>query len=398
MNPLLQPAGGRRLSDGSDALAELSFDWAPAERIAFSVTPRVQISRPDEGEDAEDVFLQNLQANLALGNLILSVGRDYVAWAQGVHGGLAFGGNARGLDRVELRTDRPFAFPGFLGFLGSGAASLFVSRLEEDRDIPHSYLVGYRLGLRPGRAFEFGMMALVHSGGEGAPESSLGDRVLENIIFLEPFIDAQASNRQLGFDIRIRFPGERGAELYSEYLLEDPPANLSVYKKWLWHDVGWLVGLWFPRLDEAGRTDLRLEGRHTGLRLGRHTQFTSGMSLDGQLLGDGLGPDGNGAYLTLGTLLGSDLRLELHGAAERRSRDRYRFGPPPGGGPNRFERIESFAKEDRARVLATLWYRPVDRPISLRVRGGFEWADDFAFVAGDRRRAFSLWVTGFWRP
>src|SRR4030095_6976752 len=99
-----------------------------------------------------------------------------------------------------------------------------------------------------------------------------------------------------GVEFRFRIPPARGLELYGEAYFDDQ--NSEFHLQFI-DDAAYIVGFYLPRVDVAGRVDLRMELKHTGLRFYRHGQFTSGYTENQFLLGDNLGPNAYGGYATV---------------------------------------------------------------------------------------------------
>lgn len=386
VNPVVQNRQGRRPVEGTNLGLEGRMAGHPARWLALSVTPRVQLSWGRDGvPTSQELVLQNLQANVLLGNVQIAAGRQYNVWGPSPDGGLLLSTNPRGLDLIQIGSDLPFRLPGILEALGPTSLSLFAARLEEDRHVPHSWLVGYRAGFRPGPGFELGLSALIHSGGVGAPTASFGRTLADHVIFLDPFLKTEVSNKLLSLDARLGLSRATGAEIYVDYTLDDPAVSL---RKTLWKDAGWIVGLWLPRVTADGRWNGRAEFRHAGLRLYRHHQYRSGLTVEGLVTGAALGPDGHAGTLMIGFRPSPGHRLELEGDFERRSRDAY-VGVP---GPEirDFERVASFPVEGRTRIVAAWTFESRGGRLGLSTRVGLEWVDNFHFEAGTSGEHFLL--------
>ena len=84
-----------------------------------------------------------------------------------------------------------------------------------------------------------------------------------------------------------------------------------------------LYGLYFPRIDPAGRADFAVEWVRTNHISYRHSPFTSGYVYNGRSLGHPLGPDGNGIYGILRYFATPNLLAKLTLAYEVRGRLQY---------------------------------------------------------------------------
>jgi hypothetical protein len=138
--------------------------YLEAEGFALDAYGRLRV-------DADALTYRPLVLGLRTGwrNLRLFVGREPMAWSTGVHGSLLLTTNARPLDQVRLESDAPFALPGPLRGAGRFTASVFLSRLRDDKrtDAPNPALTGTRVTWSPARWLVLGGSRTVLLGGEG---------------------------------------------------------------------------------------------------------------------------------------------------------------------------------------------------------------------------------------
>jgi hypothetical protein len=380
INPLVAYDQGRGVVDGATIGLEFEIGGALGDRVAATIRPRAQLARPRGGGSDATLELASGHARLLLGNLGVTVGRDHVVWGQSPRGGLVLSTNAGALPLVSLATERPVVLPGPLRLLGPSTYQLFLGDLgTEGQAFDHSQLFGWRLSFLPNRRLEIGAEFLVQSGGEGAPESSLRDRILDYLFFPDLFsnTELQASNKVAGLDARVRVPEARGLELWVELAIDD--VDIDRFKSMIWEDGAWNVGLALARLDAAGRLGVRLEGHHTGLRMYEHFDFNGGLTLDRHFLGSELGPRADGATLTVDWEPDGRNALTLEGSVEKRSADPYTL---IAGTPYYFSRLDILHKEKRWRGRAA-WERFADGGgLGVRVEGGYERVENFYFEDG----------------
>ena len=389
INPLLANRQGRRAGRGTSALLETRHELE-SDHLAVVVVPQLSMES-DAGSPHWNGGLQELQLRVLFGNAAIDVGREYLIWGQGRHGGLLGSENAPPLDQVRLTTERAFRPPWIFHHLGPTTLSLFYADLGAKQNFPHAYLVGYKATVSPWRPLELGATVYTKSGGRGSPPASISARILDAI----PFLDAnffggkfgtrgyfQFSDRYAGLDGRLRVPSAVGAQLYGEVLLND--FDVRRITSVLWEDAGHVLGLSLPFLLDGGRLGATLELHHTGIRYYEHEQFTSGQTVRGLLVGDPLGPDAAAAYAAVDWDVSSRQRLSVEGAFERRSNDQYAFLTPPAFG---FRVTEVRPKEERTRLLATWRTRPQQGRFGFLAQLGYERAQNFAFVAGARKNA-----------
>jgi len=238
------------------------------------------------------------------------------------------------------------------------------------------------LNLRLAPSFEFGLSALVHSGGEGAPSASFGQRLLDHLILVEGVTetsDLEISNKFVEGDVQWRIPGTRGSRAYLSIALDDlgKPDQLG---RVFGQDGSYVVGVAIPRLAADGMIGMKVEYHETGVRFYQHGQFASGLTTDGIILGDGLGPDGRGGYLAIAIRPNSSDRVVVQLAHEERSNDLYIIE-----GNFRLTKTIDRPEETRTRLLAD-WerYWP-DRNLGVVARVGYEHVSNFAFDEASAR-------------
>ncbi len=387
INPLLQYRQGRHLMNGGNLSIETAR-WARfGNHFALYAKPRFLIAFSPEDEP-NDIHLlaQNAYAKFYLGNFELEVGRDFLQWGQSPHGGLLLSGNARGLDMIKISNDSPVYLPWIFKYLGPSKFTFFFSNLGPEQDHKYAYLLGYKLSFEPVSFFEFGLELMNHSGGEGSPHASFGERVADVFPIIDSFItskDFQISNKLAGMDFRLRIPPARNLELYGEMVFDD--IDLGRLKSMFWEDAGYNLGLYLPRLTEDGRTDLRFEFHHTGLRYYRHSQFLSGVTLNRNLIGDALGPDANGFYVDTTWDVNRNNLIGLHGAFEFRDNDTYLTHGEPDFG---FEITTDNPTEGRYRIQTDWTHRFGNYPLSTKIELGYERVQNFNFANGHNRNNF----------
>jgi hypothetical protein len=130
-----------------------------------------------------------------------------------------------------------------------------------------------------------------------------------------------------------------------------------------------------------------LEGQHAGPNPHTHHQFTSGMTVDRRVLGNALGPDGQGVTLSLAWRAPRQ-RTRLSLSLERWRSDSADAYPPAG---NRFawdwHRLTTGPDERRQRVLLERLTEAGWRGLETTVRIGYERTLRFAFGGGTRHAA-----------
>ncbi|WP_305043731.1 capsule assembly Wzi family protein, partial [Geoalkalibacter sp.] len=227
-------------------------------------------------------------------------GRQSLWWGQGRNGALVLSNNAKPLDMLRLTTPSPVLLPWVFKHLGPFRFDVFWSELESARAVPNPYIAGLRLNLRPLPWLEIGGSRAVMFGGEGRPDidfsefiTILGGKNLEG--------GDDSSNSVAALDARLTLPFLYHAELYGELGGEDE-AGAFIAKK------AFLLGLYLPRLEPSGRLALRAE--HANLAYQghgpvwyRHSQYRSGYTYEGKILGHQIGGDARSWYLEVSAFL-----------------------------------------------------------------------------------------------
>jgi hypothetical protein len=393
LNPMLADRAGRPLVDGSNLL--LASDHVfESQHVALSMRPEVQGLRRTSGETTVRATLQQAELRLLLRNVAFDIGRDNVRWGQAVDGSLLTSANSPPLNLIRITNERLWVMPSVLRYLGPSKFSIFYSALGNQQNFPGAYFVGYKASISPSSRFELGGTVYSKSGGHGAPRGTLTARILD----LFPFLDAsnyanklglrgvfEFSDRYAGLDARLRFPSLRGAEVYSELLLND--FDVRRLGSVLWQDAGHILGLSVPRITCSGRVASWLEYHHTGERYYEHFQYLSGQTLQHTLIGDQLGPDAQGAYANVDWYRRATNRMSAELAVERRSNDQFMYLPvalPKFG----WSRIQSRPKEWRERLVLGWSQLPSARGVGAFGQIGYERVQNFSFVDGADRNNF----------
>ena len=352
LNPLLQKNQGRVLADGGTIGGEALMDLSLGTLLSVQIRPRIWATAPSG--DASDLGITLLEGYVRalLGNLAVEVGRNHVSRGYGRESGPILSHNARGLDLVRISLDRPALLPWVLRVLGPVGASASVADMGANSDTPHSKLVIFQGSLRPHPNLEIGATLLNHQGGNGGPPATFAER-LQDVFLIYPQ-GKPISDKVFGADVRLTFPAD-GLQLYMEVLTTDDHELFSSPDEALVNEAVWIVGANWIGLGEEGRTDLWVEGRRAGVRPHTHHQFTSGLTLDGRMIGDAMGPLGTGLAA------GVDWRGSKHVVALLGAVERYSGG----------DRYGNMDEEGRFG-----WVRALDRPDEIRIRVEANWARD----------------------
>jgi hypothetical protein len=246
-------------------------------------------------------------------NFEIEAGRDSLWWGQGHHGTLMLTNNATPLDMIKVSNPTPILLPWYFRYLGLMKYSGFIARMEDDRqDFPHPLFAGLRLQLKPFPIFEFGATTTFMFNGEGAPQLSFNDFI--SMIGFWGSVSNVKANQLAAIDARLRLPFLRNAEIYGEYGGED--SGSSRPEELLFRDLAYIVGVYFPRVTDDGKTDFRLEYANNAHRKDSlpsfwygHVKYTDGYTQDGLIMGHHMSGDSTDLFARATRYLTEDLVL-----------------------------------------------------------------------------------------
>lgn len=395
VNPLGALHQGRPAPDGTTWRGSTVHSWSSGGAVALQVHPFVTWTT-GAGGDGGEVGLHQAVIRLRTGNLELRGGRDVLVREQWAGRGLVLSGGPRNWDLLEVGTAEPVELPWLLGLLGPVEARVFGAHMGPEQTFENGWMVGYRGSIRPHPRFELGGTALFQQGGEGGPEATWGDRVLDALL-LPDLLDADSdflfSNKLVGVDMRLRLPWGRGMELFGEMALDD--FDHRRLRSSFLDNGGFTGGVFLPSLDRDGRMSLAAAVQRTGPSLYRHNRYRTGLTLDGRPTGSTLGPDGTGGYLRFMWFPRIPAIITVEGAWERYRGDRYRvFGEPD----FRYERVETLPVERRIRGTTTVQWVAPGSNFDLRARVGTEQVRNQEFTEGEDRTGVLLELGIVMRP
>ncbi|MCE9625934.1 MAG: capsule assembly Wzi family protein [Deltaproteobacteria bacterium] len=317
---LVENRGGRHYQDGLNLSFETTHWLRLGKYFSIQAEPRFQVQGVEGNAPAENkVFAQRLNGRFTWNKLDIEIGRDSINWGPSELGGIAFSNNARPSDFIKLSSVMPFRYPFFFKKLGINEWSLVVANLGPEQHFSDSWLVSYKNSNRGSRYLEIGFGQQFLVGGDGAPHLSLGRGIGE--FFGVGGDDAKkASDRNFDFEVIGGIPQLRGMQVYTQLHFEDLDFDPSVL---FTEDLSILGGIYVPRLNDSGTLDLRVEYRRLTPRYSRHEVFTDGMTENGLLIGDPLGPDAWGLSAEMKYDLSFDTLLSFGLRFARRSGDLY---------------------------------------------------------------------------
>lgn len=276
------------------------------------------------GEEAQVDLLKGY-AKVSPWNVEIEAGRDSMWWGQGYHGSLIMTNNAWPIDMVKVSNPSPTLLPWYFRYLGPFKYTFFLSQLQDFRVLttpPDAREIftdvgfaGYRFQIKPLPYLELGAATTFIFGGEGRPGLTWDDIV--RIIGFQSSRPAKGANQIAQIDMRVQLPFLWDAEFYGEFGGED--SGSTRVEEFLFRDIGYVLGLYFPRITPDGRADFRLEyannafekdEEHRGFWYG-HSLYRSGYTHNEMIMGHHMGPDAEDLFARVSYYIRDDLRVGL---------------------------------------------------------------------------------------
>jgi hypothetical protein len=141
------------------------LSWT-GERFSIDLNASV-LSNPSDGKE---VRADGSKLSIAIGNLTLAASTMDRWWGPGWDGNLILSNNARPIPALVL--ERNFTDPfetRWLSWLGPWDMSLIWGQMEQDRAIPDTRFLGFRMNFRPLPSLEIGLSRSAQWCGEGRP-------------------------------------------------------------------------------------------------------------------------------------------------------------------------------------------------------------------------------------
>lgn len=298
INTFRENQQGRLLGIGHNISfhTEHELRWKTLKFTGF-LEPRADLLFHNKLQNIDDYRLTLHQgyAFFDLWKLQILIGRVPLIWGQGQYGGLLFSENARPLDHLQI-THHPFQFPWLFKHLGKWKFSYIFGTLGPEQFFPWTMFTGLSIGLKPIEELEFNLSHVIHFGGESSPDLDFQTGVQEFFGFI-PFISQSSkggSNKLTSLNARFFLSKLWGFQGYVEYFMDDSnlSGGLQALKKHFFHNSSYKVGLYLTRFLNSIDDSLRLDFTSTAPIAYRHGPFQSGWTINQNIIGDALGPDG----------------------------------------------------------------------------------------------------------
>lgn len=393
-SPLTEYRLGRTIHPGSQ-IDFSSEHWARLTRYtSLYVSPLLQLNYFNDGGPQNYVpSLHQGYVSSRWGNTQIDIGRRELLWGQSRSGGFILSDNPRPIDALTISNPIPFDFERF----GKFRYSFFLGNLGPEQSLPYPFLTGAKITYQPIEHFQFSIVRTLMLGGEGSPSISILDGIKEFFgarrqrEFDPSSGRVNLSNSLSGFEMRGSLPFLRNLNLYSEIVFDD----FTVEKAWksLKQDTGILLGAEAGAIDKEGAWAGALEYRRTSDILYRHDVWQSGWVLNRHVMGDPLGSNGESLHTIIRkrfsnnrTLLRNDFFFEvLKSDVYTRS------------GTGGRDLIANGTNEYRIRNLFLIEHE-LSRSLSVQIQTGYEFIQNFNFIAGDERHDVLGLANLSWRP
>jgi len=247
-------------------------------------------------------------------NVEIEFGRDSMWWGQGYNGSLIMSNNAGPLDMLKITNPTNTLLPWVFRYLGPFKYTVFVARPDDYLNPVNPLLSGGSVSFKPLPWLELGFETAFLMNGEDRPSTSFSNYL--KALFGFGFGQPNEIDQVGSFEARLRLPFLWNAELYLEYGGEDSGGEEYVEEWFGFGDVGYLTGIYFPRITPDGKTDLRFEFARTAHRVDStpgfwygHTSYRWGYTNDQMIVGHRIGPDAIDYFARVTRYLRNDLRV-----------------------------------------------------------------------------------------
>jgi hypothetical protein len=233
---------------------------------------------------ADELEVDRAYVHSDLGLVALEAGRDILVFGPSVRTQLGWGTNAPPIDHVRVSTSRPIRLGSSLKARGVYALGV----MQDPQTYPHNLVSIGRVQVDVADAWHLGVIQLLQLGGDGAPEISAWNFLLEHVRRRDSTASAtDSSNRRFGGDVALR---ASHMWLYYSLVFEDirRARVIDAFR----YDADHLLGV----RAQCGGAVCVFEWHQTGVRSQEHAPRITGFSNRGRLTGSPLGPDAKSFY------------------------------------------------------------------------------------------------------
>ncbi len=369
---------GRSCGDGAGL--ELELDSAAGYGPWLAVVSRVRATAGSDDRDT-DVELDRAYASAELGPVMVLAGRDVLVLGPSARTQALWGDHVAAIDHIRLSTAHPVAIAGAGGSILRASALFFLGRLRDPQRFDGALVDGTRLQADLWDTVEIGLTHLIQLGGDGAPDFSFGDYLLEHVQHNAE--SGEFANHRLSGDVAVTVP-DLGLRVYYELAAEDLRDEIG---SMLRRDADHVLGV---DVEVAPRLGLLIELTSTGVRSHEHQLFTTGTTHGGRIPGNPLGPGTLAAFVGARIDLG-EVMVSPWIEVARQSNDIYAFGTGD------ILRTDDLPDEWRTRAGTRAAF-DVARDVRLEVRALAERVTTADFIPGNERWNAAAEVSATWTP
>jgi hypothetical protein len=278
----------------------------------------------------------------------ITFGRQSQWWGPSEGGPMTFSNNIVPINMFQINRVTPLKLPSILGWLGPMRTEFFLGQLAGQDFLlnpsgfvgqfgnslnPQPFIHGQKISFKPTHNFEFGFFRTTIYGGPGYPFTwhnflrsvfSTGNTVAGN--------PDKPGKRLSGLDFSYRLPGLRNwLTFYADGLAYDQFSPIAYADRSVW-----TAGLFLSHVPRIPKLDLRVEGVYTNNPLGGliccgfyywNATWRSGYTNDGNLIGNWVGRDGQGAQAWMNYWFTAKNRVQVNYRHQKVGADYL-----PGGG------------------------------------------------------------------
>lgn len=276
---------------GQGAGLEWELDAAAGWGPWVAAQARVRAVAGSDSYDP-DAAVDRLSVSGELGPLSLLIGRAPLVVGPSPRTHAAWGDHAAALDQLRAQL-APIDLIGDDGDVMRGSAVFFLGRLRQPQRFDGSLVDGTRVQVDLWNRLELALTHLIVLGGDGAPEFSAVDYVLEHVRHKAgpPSQLGFASNR-LAADVALTVPSARGLRVVYQIATEDLRDQIGTMLR---RDADHVVSVQLDRV--APGVGVLVELTQTGVRSHEHQLFTTGTTNAGRIAGVPLGPSSTAAFV-----------------------------------------------------------------------------------------------------
>jgi hypothetical protein len=178
------------------------------EYFSDRFTIDLNVSGEDNPADGEDVRPDGSLIALELGNISIAASTMDRWWGPGWDGSQILSNNARPIPAFTIDRNRTDAFKTkWLSWIGPWDFSFIAGQMEEERVVPNTRFLGFRVSFKPHPAWEIGVSRTAQWCGDGRPcdFETFIDLLFgrDNFVDTEEPTDNEPGNQLAGIDVRV---------------------------------------------------------------------------------------------------------------------------------------------------------------------------------------------------